>query len=319
MGESTNTPPVASSVSAGATVTNDPVEAEYEQLLEQDDAAAAEVDGWILENQKFEEEGGGVPEEELIRRIRKRRESVRASYEDFIKRHPNHGRARLAFASFLEDDHDPSGALEQMLKAKEVEPTLPAAWNNLGNYYGHYGEVTNAFSHYEKAIELDPTESVYYHNFGTTVFLFRKDAKEYYGITEQQVFDKALLLYSNAMVLDPKNFLLATDIAMTYYGIKPPRNEEAAKAWKYALNLAEGSLQREAVLIHLGRIALNSGQFAEAREYLNSVTNAALQVERDRVLRNVETREHPPAGEASEVPNPPETSPDTNGPAAGPL
>ena len=31
--------------------------------------------------------------------------------------------------------------------------------------------VKKAFSYYEKAIELDPKEPVYYHNFGTTVFL----------------------------------------------------------------------------------------------------------------------------------------------------
>lgn len=292
--ESANTAVTNSPEPTGAvTVTNDPVELEYQKLLELDDAAAAEVDGWILENQKFEEQGAGVPRAELVRRIQKRRELVRSGYEDFIKRHPNHAPARLAFASFLEDSHDLSGALEQMLTAKEVDPANPAAWNNLANYYGHYGDVTNAFFHYEKAIELNPQEPVYYQNFGTTVFLFRKDVMSYYGINEQQVFDKALTLYSNAMVLNPADFLLATDVAMTYYGIKPPRNKEAVKAWNYALQLAEGSLQREGVLIHLGRIAINEGQFAEGRTFLNSVTNAELAELRDRVLRNLVEKEAP--------------------------
>jgi len=282
-------PPVNS---GSGSSTNNPVEAEYGALLELDDAAAAEIDAWILGNQKFEEQGAGVPREELGRRIQKRREPVRASYESFIAKHPGHSRARLAFASFLEDSGDLDGALEQMLKAKEVDPTNPAAWNNLANYYGHFGEVTNAFSHYEKAIELDPNEPVYYQNFGTTVFLFRTAVKQYYGIDEQQVFDKALALYSNSLALDPTNFLLATDIAMTYYGIRPPRSEEATKAWKYALSHADGSLQREGVLIHLGRVALNAGQFSEARAYLNSVTNAELVALRDRVMRNVEKKEH---------------------------
>ena len=306
---SPNSPVAAGTVSA----TNDPVEVEYEKLLELDDLAAQEIDNWILENQKFAAEGAGAPEKELGQRIDKRRESVRHAYERFIQQHPNHGRARLAFASFLEDSHDLDGALEQMLKAKEVEPSNPAAWNNLANYYGHFGEVTNAFAHYEQAIKLDPSEAVYYHNFGTTVFLFRKDVKEYYGINEQQVFDKALQLYSNSLALDPTNFLLATDIAMTYYGIKPPRNAEAVKAWKYALNLAEGSLQREGVIIHLGRVALNSGEFDKARHYLNSVTNAELIELRDRVLRNLDSKEHP-SPEASPEPS----TPDTNSAPAAP-
>jgi tetratricopeptide (TPR) repeat protein len=293
-----------------AGVTNHPVEIEYERLLEQDEAATQEIDSWILENQKFAEQGAGAPKGELVRRIDKRREPVRAAYEDFIKRHPRHGPVRLAFASFLEDSHDLDGALEQMLKAKEIDPTNPAAWNNLANYYGHYGGVTNSFTHYEQAIELDPKEPVYYQNFATTVYLFRQDAMRHYDISEQQVFDKALMLYSNAMVLDPTNFLLATDTAMSYYGIKPPRWDDALAAWKAALKLADGSLQREGVLIHLGRIEMSAGRYPAAHEYLNSVTNAELQELRARVLRNLESKEHP--GSEAESSNSPAPSISTN-------
>ena len=311
---STNSAVTNPALSATANVeTNDPVEAEYEKLLELDEAAGQEIDNWILENQKFAEQGAGVPKEELIRRIDQRRESVRAAYEDFIKRHPRHGRIRLAYASFLEDGRDLDGALEQMLKAKEIDPTNPAVWNNLANYYGHYGGVTNSFTHYEKAIELDPNESVYYQNFGTTVYLFRPDAMRHYGITEQQVFDKALVLYSNAMVLDPTNFLLATDVAMTYYGIKPPRWDDARAAWNKALTLADGSLQREGVLVHLGRIEISVGRFDQARAYLNSITNAELAELRDRVLRNMAAKESGvPVSEAKS-----EEANSTTAPAAG--
>ena len=291
--ESTNRSQAVDHASAPTASTNDPVELEYEKLMADDDAAQAEIDSWIRENQRFEAEGAGVPREELRRRIDKRAEPIRLAYEDFLKRNPNHGNAHLAFASFLEDIHDEDGALEHMLKAKEVDPKNPAAWNNLANYYGHFSPVTNAFYHYEKAIELDPKEPVYYHNFGTTVFLFRKDVMSYYGIDEQQVFDKALMLYSNSTSLDPTNFLLATDVAMTYYGIKPTRTEDALKSWGEALKLAEGSLQREGVLIHLARIKLNAGRYDEARTDLNSVTNAELAELKTRVLRNLELREHP--------------------------
>jgi tetratricopeptide (TPR) repeat protein len=309
-----------STSSPAVTSTNAPVELEYEleyvKLMEDDDAALAEIDGWIVENRKFAENGAGVPNAELNDRIRKRLAPVRQAYEDFLKRNPKHSRARLAFASFLEDIHDEDAALEQMLKAKEVDPENPAAWNNLANYYGHFSPVTNAFYHYEKAIELDPKEPVYYQNFGTTVFLFRKDAQEYYGINEQQVFDKALKLYSNSLALDPTNFLLATDIAMTYYGIKPPRTDDALKAWDYALKLADGSLQREGVVIHLARVELNAGRFDEARANLNAVTNAELADLKARVLRSLESKEHP-APESATNAAPADTispSPSTTGP-----
>jgi tetratricopeptide (TPR) repeat protein len=291
--------------SAPPAATNDPVEVEYRQLMEADDAALAEIDVWLKDNQKFSEQGAGVPRDEMNRRIMKRVEPVRAAYDDFIKRNPKHARARLVYASFLEDIGEPDAALEQMLKAKEVEPSNPAAWNNLANYYGHYGPPTNAFAHYEKAIELDPKESVYYHNLANTVFLFRTDAKAYYSLNEQQVFDKALCLFSNSLSLDPSNFLLASDIAMTYYGIKPPRTDQARAAWNYALKLASDSLQREGVQIHLARIELNAGHFAEARRHLDIVTNAELADLKARVLRNIEAKEHPaPATPTNSVPAP---------------
>lgn len=291
---STNRLQAVGHASAVPASTNDPVELEYEKLMEDDDAALAEIDGWIKENQRFEAEGAGVPRDELRRRIDQRTQPVRQAYEDFLKRNPKHGNAHLAFASFLEDTHDNDGALAHMLKAKEVDPNNPAAWNNLANYYGHFGDVTNAFSHYEKAIELDPKEPVYYHNFGTTVFLFRKDVMEYYSIKdEQQVFDKALVLYSNSMRLDPTNFLLATDIAMTYYGIKPARTEDALKSWEYALKLADSSLQREGVLIHLARFKMNAGCYDEARALMRNVNHPDLNELKTRLLRNLELREHP--------------------------
>ena len=159
---STNSAVTNPAFSATATVeTNDPVEAEYEKLLELDEAAGLEIDNWILENQKFAEQGAGVPKEELIRRIDKRRESVRTAYEDFIKRHPRHGQIRLAYASFLEDGRDLDGALEQMLKAKEIDPTNPAVWNNLANSHSFQllcgysmGNFYKQSDHFEKVCEL---------------------------------------------------------------------------------------------------------------------------------------------------------------------
>lgn len=315
LAEPTNRSQAVDHASPPVAATNDPVELEYEKLMEDDDAALAEIDGWIKENERFAESGAEVTKDDLRRRIAKRVVPIRAAYEDFLKRHPRHGNAHLAYASFLEDIHDEEAALEHMLKAKEVDPKNPAAWNNLANYYGHFGDVTNAFTHYEKAIELDPAEPVYYHNFGTTVFLFRKDVMEHYGLKEEQlVFDKALMLYSNSMRLDPTNFLIATDIAMTYYGIKPTRTEDALKSWGEALKLAEGSLQREGVMIHLARYKLNAGRYDEARADLNSVTNADLAELKARVLRNLELREHPPAEPATnDVP-----SLTTNAPPAPP-
>ena len=62
----TNPPPVT------VPEPNDPVEKEYKKLLEDDDAAQAEVDQWIRDNEAAAAKGGGVPNADLKRRIRDR-------------------------------------------------------------------------------------------------------------------------------------------------------------------------------------------------------------------------------------------------------
>jgi tetratricopeptide (TPR) repeat protein len=278
-------------ISLKAPHSNDPVEKALDQILEQDDAAQAEVDKWITDNNAFAEKGAGVPGEEMRRRILERFAPVEKAYQDFIHQYPTNSRALVAYASFLGDTKSEDAAEEQLDKALEVDTNNPAIYNNLANIYGHHGPVKKAFDYYARALQLNPLEPVYYHNLGTTVFLFRKDAKEYYGIDEQQVFNKAFELYSNAMRLDPQDFPLASDVAQTYYGVNPFRPEEALKAWTNALNLAHDEVEREGVYIHFARVNIMSHRFAEARVMLNNVTNETYADLKGRVARSLEQRQ----------------------------
>jgi len=294
----TNPPPAA------VTATNDPVEKEYKRLMEDDDAAQAEVDEWIKNNQEAATRGAAVPTADLQRRIRERFDPVRKAYEDFIKRHPDHASARVAYGSFLGDLQDDEGAQEQWEKALGLNPKDPAIYNNLANLYGHIGRIKKAFEYYAKAIELKPQEPLYYHNLGDVVFLFRKDAMEFYALTEQQVFDKALGLYSKALKLDPQNFPLASEVAQTYYGIQPLRLEDALKAWTNTLTLAHDEIEREGVYLHFARLKLHADRFAEARAHLNAVTNDMYVALKKRLVRNLDEQEQKARGtNAPPVPN----------------
>ncbi|MGB8370058.1 MAG: tetratricopeptide repeat protein [Limisphaerales bacterium] len=281
---------------AGVSVTivnpNDPAEKELAQLMAEDDAAVTEVDKWIQGNNAFAAQGAGESKEALNRRIRARLEPVRKDYEDFLRRYPDFARGHLAYGSFLNDIGEEEAAGAQYGKAAQLDPKNPAAWNQLANYYGEHGPLTNAFVDYAKAIDLNPAEPVYYQNLAAMVYLFRKDARAFYGITEEQVFDKALALYCKAIQLDPQNFPLATDYAQTYYGIRPLRTNDALGAWTNALQIAHDDNEREGVYLHLARIKTAAGRFAEARTHLNDVTNAAFSDVKHRLERNLAEREN---------------------------
>jgi tetratricopeptide (TPR) repeat protein len=270
---------------------NGPVEKEYQKLLETDDAAQEEVDQWIRNETAFREQGAGLPDATLRARVEQRFKAVRDAYEGFLRQHPEHARAHLAYGSFLMETHDEDEGVRQMEKARELDPKNPAAWNNLANYYGHRSPVKKAFEYYAKAIELNPNEPVYYQNLATTVFLFRPDAMEFYKIDEPQVFDKALDLYRKAMKFDPDNFVLASDYAMSFYGIRPMRTADAIAAWESALKIAPDDKEREGVYIHLARIKLDAARFEEAHRLLNSVTNEMYVALKNRLLRKLEREE----------------------------
>jgi tetratricopeptide (TPR) repeat protein len=288
--ESTN-PPTATPPKV-----DDPVEKDFKKLMEDDDAAQTEADQWIRENDQATAAGAGVPSADLQRRIRDRFAPIRAAYEDFIRRHPDHARARVAFGSFLSDLHDEEGAQVQWEKALALNSQDPAAYNNLANLYTHTGPIKKAFEYYAKAIELNPSEPLYYHNLGDVVYLFRKDAREFYGLTEQQVFDKALELYSKALKLAPHDFPLASDVAQTYYGIKPLRLEDALRAWTNTLAIAHDEVEREGVYIHFARLKLQGERFTEVRAHLNAVTNDMYTVLKKRLARNLDEQERKAKG-----------------------
>ena len=294
---------------------NDPAEQELQKLMTEDDAATAEVDKWIREDSDFHNAGAGESKEDLRQRILDRFASVRKDYEDFVRRNPDFARGRMAYGSFLNASGEEEDAVAQYEIAAKLDPKNPAAWNNMANYYGEHGPLTNAFIDYAQAIELNPAEPVYYQNFATTVYLYRKDAREFFNINEQQVFDKALALYQQAMRLAPDNFPLATDYAQSYYGIKPLRTNDALVAWTNTLAIARDEVEREGVYIHLARVKTAIGRFDEARAQLEVVTNAAYADLKNRLERNIAEREHPPTNAVDAATNSVLVS--TNAPAAG--
>jgi tetratricopeptide (TPR) repeat protein len=150
------------------------------------------------------------------------------------------------------------------------------------------GPVEKAFPHYEEAIRLKPDEALYLHNFGTLLFLYRKEAARFYKSEEAAIFNRGIELYRKAIALDPKDFSLASDVAQTYYGVPRPtgkspeeaRAEEASlittalQSWTNAYQLAPGDTEREGIRIHFARWNIRASRFDDARLHLAAVTNA---------------------------------------------
>jgi len=270
---------------------SNPTDRELRNLMIADDATFDEINSWINTNQVPRSDTNGIAA--LNKKIHDRLDVQKHAYEGFLRNHPDNARGFLAFGSFLHDIGEDEAAKVQYENSKQLDPKNPAVWNQLANYYGEFGGLTNAFADYTEAIRLDPTEPVYYQNFATTVYLYRKDAREFYGINEQQVFDKALGLYRQAIKLAPNDLVLATDYAESYYGIKPMRTNDALMAWTNCLSICKDENEREGVLIHLARTKIAAGMFDGAQADLDAVTNRAFDDLKQRLERSLNDHKNP--------------------------
>ena len=98
-------------------------------------------------------------------------------------------------------------------------------------------------------------------------------------------------MYRKAIQLEPDDFPLMADYAQTYYGIRPLRTNDALVAWTNALQIAHDDNERQGVYLHLARIKMSVGRFAEARAHLNDVTNAAFEGLKHRLESSLVERE----------------------------
>jgi tetratricopeptide (TPR) repeat protein len=284
--------------------TNDPIARELQLILDADDAAQDEIDRWIEEAEPEGDPAAQLAASTLRGRIQQRIEPVRNRYKEFLAAHPTNATAHLAFGSFLNAYGDEPAAIESWERARQLDPRNPAAWNNLANAYAHSGPVEKSFPMFEEAIRLNPVEPVYLHNYGTLVFMFRRDATNHFKCDEQEVFQKAFGLYQRAIALDPNNFQLAADVAQTYYGWRLPRSTNtvdatraelelattAMKAWTNALTLAPNDVDREGIQLHFARWNIRLGHLEEASQNLSTVTNTAHSVIRKRLEKTLKER-----------------------------
>jgi Tfp pilus assembly protein PilF len=278
-------------ISTTNSLPNDPVEKAFQKLTADDDAAQAEVEKWLSENREAAAKGTAISEAQMKQRINARLDPIGTAYEDFLHEHPNHARAHLAYGTFLNDRQNEAGAQAQWEKVLELDPKNADAYNNLAGRYSESGPVKKAFEFYTRAIELKPSDAIYYHNFADTLCVLSKQAAKHYQLDEQQIYAKAARLYSNAASLDARNFTFASDAAQVYYSITPLPSRDALAAWTNALSVAHDEAEREEVYVHFARVQMLAGRLAEARAQLNLVTNAPSAELKANLLRAIQLRE----------------------------
>ena len=265
------------------------VEKEFRSVLLLDDKIHSEVDQWIRDNAKLTEKKSGIPVESLGEQIRIRLSKVEEAYVSFLAKYPKHVEARLAFGSFYSGLGKHDAAMGQWTEARDLEKQNPVPWNNIGKAYGQKGKISEAIRHFTKASELAPKQPLYYRNLAAMLFAYPDQAARYYLIDRSQIVPKVLLLFEKALILDPKNFTLATDTAMIYLATSPFKAKEAINAWNKALSLAPDMRSKEGVRIHLARIHARIGEPKIAQKLLLDVRDPNFNQLKEEILKKIDS------------------------------
>ena len=253
------------------------------KILIADNTVITDIAGWIEKSRKLQRISNSE-REFLTFRIRKRLDEIRQMYMSFLKDHPKHTKARIAYGSFLKHIDDRQGALGQWEKALADDPSNAAALNNIATHIGTIAiqnnirtRIPEAFLSLEKAIALAPKEALYHHNFATTLSLFRLDAMRHYKISAGEVTQRALTELGKGMELAPDNFEIAADRAETFLDIKPLPRQRVLQAWERARTIANQKIQRDWVNLQIAIVHLETGELDAAETNLNLVSKDAFQ------------------------------------------
>ena len=258
-------------------------DAQLNKILTADNTAITEIASWIEKNRKAQRPNAGE-RDYLTFRIRKRLDNIRQMYLSFLKDHPKHTKARIAYGSFLTYIDDRQGALGQWKKALADDPSNAAALNNIATHIGTIAILNNirtripeAFQSLEKAIALAPKEALYRHNFATTLSLFRLDAMRHYKISAREVTKRALTELERGMELATDDFEIAADRAETFLDIKPLPRQRALQAWEEARKRAKDRNQGDWVNLQVAIVHLETNHLNAAEKNLNLVSKGSFQ------------------------------------------
>jgi tetratricopeptide (TPR) repeat protein len=194
--------------------------------------------------------------------------AIRGAYSQFLERHPDHIKAKMAFASFLYDEGETETAIKHWRQVLQRDPKNAAAHNNLANHFGHAGEWKLALTEYESALAILPTESLYHFNYASVMDLYRKEIAPARGWSEMEMTRRIVSELKIARDLSPTEFPYAKTYASSLDNGVPPDWKEALAAWKFCLQLSGKPEETDFVNANAARVCLELGDKSQAHAFI---------------------------------------------------
>ena len=215
-------------------------------------------------------------------------------YEDYLGKYPNLSAGYVSYALFLAKPvmGERRRAAALLLKANQLNPDLPVVKNQLGNYLAEEGKPIEALNYYLAAVKLAPKEPLYHYQIGLLITESRDDFLKG-GEWTRPTLDKSMQdAFEQAMALSPGNIPYAYRYCESFYDLEVPEWEEALTNWRALEGKVSTELAKQTIRLHEANILIKQGKSAAARALLPTVTEDALQAQKQKLAAQLEAAAH---------------------------
>ena len=211
-------------------------------------------------------------------------ERVTHEYESLLRDNPDFAAGYAAYGYMLWRVGLRKQAVAMLTKANDLDPDIPLVKNELGNYLAEEGRPLEAIAYYKAAIKLEPAEPLYEYQLGSLLYAARDDFIKSGEWTRASVDHAMQEAFRSAAALAPDRLEFTYRYAESFYDMKDPDWHAALAAWQGLEAHAKLEIERQTMRLHEANVLLNMGDPAQARRVLATVTAAALDAQKQKLV-----------------------------------
>lgn len=214
-------------------------------------------------------------------------------YDALLRRHPDFVPAYVTYALLLGKVDMRKESTVLLLRANQLDKSLPIVKNQLGNYLAEEGRPLEAVNYYLAAIDLEPKEPLYHYQLGTLLTEARDDFLKSGNWTRSSLDQTMHEAFAQAMALAPDDWRYAYRYGLSFYDLELAEWEAALQFWKdFEKKLAPG-VEQETCRLHQAKVLVAQRHFDDARAVLKTVNEPVLSSQKEKVeteLREIEAK-----------------------------
>jgi tetratricopeptide (TPR) repeat protein len=206
------------------------------------------------------------------------------SYERLLQDNPKFAAAYAAYGYLLCKVDMRKQAAALLLKANQLDSDIPLVKNQLGNLLAEDGKPLDALPYFLAAVKLVPNEPLYHYQLGTLLAEARDDFLKS-GSWTRPALDRAMHeAFRRATELAPARFEFGYRYAESFYDLATPDWDGALKVWAALEEKAPTPIEQQTLRLHAANVLLKQGRADQAKLLLNTVTEPALQAQKQKLI-----------------------------------